>query len=484
MNQKTISTRSVDVTVIGGGPLALSTSISLVRKGKRVALIPSFGIETHAAGLPKEIKRPLWLPSSSALLANLSAESSLYWHGLQSQMGKEGQQLLHSCPTLDLFLSQDFESISEETITRIKESSASASIKVGSLKGQDLTSVFPLFRPDGLTGLVQPSGGGVLDFKVASQYLSSTALRLGVKLKENSRLSGWKDMGDYFIVNASSSFLLDKDEIVAYETEQIILAPDEDGWPAECFSLFQLDLSKSIRVVERIRGGVEAGSDLTKLPLTRFYCGSDSWSFAVYPRLSSESSVKISSPPSILDPNLTIEPWTYDVKDSNTDLPQDHRLNASKFIRSISDRPENPHASSSLCISTPDGLPIVGFHPSFQSGRILVACSSSANSTSGIESLGDGFLLSPLMGRISADLLTGSALQDVSPDKIDLNRPSLVGAGKESSNDVKKSTVKGVIDTFTELWTLQRGLNKRRSSEQIEEDEEVAEEKRKAEKAA
>lgn len=483
--------RTVDVLVIGGGALALATSISLARKGKRVALVPSFGLEALAPTVT-EVKRPLWLLNSSPLLSNLCSESSLYWQGLQSQLGQEKQLIFDSCPTLDLFLSQS--SNLEEEISRIRESASAASIKMGSLKGQDLSNVFPLLRLDSfapsgpkydLTGLVQPSGGGVIDSVIASGFLLSAALRLGVKMKQNSKLLGWADRGDHFIVNVSSSFLA-KDEITGYEAEQIVLAPEEDDWPAECFRLFGLDLSDkgAVRVQGRGSHRAAASTDLARLPLTRFW-ESSSWSFAVFPKQAVESSVKILSPASIDLSSPSFSPWTYDPKSLNV-LPSQHRDMLNGLIRGISNQ-SNQASTSGLCVSTPDGLPIVDVHPGFESGRILIACSSSTSSSSEPKPqvLGDGFLLTPLLARLSADLITGSICQDISPTLVDLHRSSLASHGNKGATSKSVSMSRwGAIDTLSELQILQRGLDMQKTSEQREEEEEMAEEKRISEKAA
>jgi glycine/D-amino acid oxidase-like deaminating enzyme len=491
--------RTVDVLVIGGGALAQAASISLARKGKRVVMVPSFGIQPLVSPT-MEVTRPLCLPNSSPLMASLCSESSLYWQGLQSQMGgQDKHSLFEPCPTLDLFLSQGQESGLEEEIGLIRASSSAAGIKVGSLKGKDLSNVFPLLRLDSLsmssprydiTGLVQPSGGGIIDSSIASGFLFSTALRLGVKLKENSRLSGWSDRGDHFLVDVVSSFLA-KDEIVGYETEQIVLAPQEEDWPGECFRLFGLDLADKgiIRLNEKGSHRAAASSDLARLPLTRFWESSSSWSFAVFPKQSPESSVKISSPPSIDLSAPPLSAWTNakgkgtGPKGTGTDLNQTHRQIASDFIRGMSSLPDQV-STSSLCVSTPDGLPIVGFHSGYESGRILVACSSSASSSEQkSQMLGDGFLLAPLLARLSADLVTGSAFQDVSPALIDLHRPSLVEAGSQSTSKAV-SKPRGAVDTLSELHILQRGLDMQKTKEEKEEEEDMAEEKRKGEKAA
>jgi len=84
-----------------------------------------------------------------------------------------------------------------------------------------------------------------------------------------------------------------------------------------------------------------------------------------------------------------------------------------------------------LCLATPDGLPLLGYHPGFERGRVAVACTVSAASASLSTSeapgsgnaspsppaphlrtsaaLGDGYQLVPLVAKAAADLLlTGS----------------------------------------------------------------------------
>ena len=63
-----VERRAVDVVVIGGGALAAAAACSLARRGKKVVLIPDFGIRPLAPPPPGEGPRPLCLPATTATL--------------------------------------------------------------------------------------------------------------------------------------------------------------------------------------------------------------------------------------------------------------------------------------------------------------------------------------------------------------------------------------------------------------------------------
>ena len=63
-----VERRAVDVVVIGGGALAAAAACSLARRGKKVVLIPDFGIRPLAPPPSGEGPRPLCLPATTDTL--------------------------------------------------------------------------------------------------------------------------------------------------------------------------------------------------------------------------------------------------------------------------------------------------------------------------------------------------------------------------------------------------------------------------------
>ena len=159
---------------------------------------------------------------------------------------------------------------------------------------------------------------------------------------------------------------------------------------------------------------------------------------------------------------------------------------------------EQSAAGSSLDLLTTYGLPLVGLHPAFQDGRFVVSSTSDGASTAAGRGQGladpaaketagasgrahaqgggsgssggpppasrpqllcpdsDGYQLSPLLGKMAADVLCGAHVPDFE-----------LGGGQ-----LGKST-QGV-DTWADLQRLQRGqkLSKREAQMAIEEGEE------------
>ena len=60
----------VDVILIGGGALAAAAAVSLTRRGKRVVMIPDYGVKALTRVLPGEGPRALIIPSISPILTS------------------------------------------------------------------------------------------------------------------------------------------------------------------------------------------------------------------------------------------------------------------------------------------------------------------------------------------------------------------------------------------------------------------------------
>ncbi|GAX75043.1 hypothetical protein CEUSTIGMA_g2487.t1 [Chlamydomonas eustigma] len=427
-NTSTIERRVVDVVVIGEGALAAGAAYSLSRRGKKVALISSFGVLTKSPSSPK-MNHPLLLPGTNSIVTSLCNEAGTYWAGLNSQM-TGNQKLLHGRPTLEVSHVGGSDKRAQERVMEqlslMQEACQEAGVKLGMMKGSNLVAVVPMLRQNPeigqIMGLIQP-GGGILDASVASEFLTTLASRAGVLVRDRLVLAGWKDHGDHFTVrahaaptslqraaSASSSIPLmtpasgallgrsqadDHVTVSVFEAEQLLLAPDETCWPLESLQLFGVEL-EGMQMNERHSATCSTSSELNHAPIIRYW-GSNSdaqaWSFLLCSGNGEEtrSSVKLSVVPKSPTNPGSATAWDWQPEPKATLLGHNLSLAAS-FVRGLPDSREYVrNGASSLeqqhqvgttctanpCLATPDGLPLLGFHPGFEAGRVVVACCAS-----------------------------------------------------------------------------------------------------------
>lgn len=96
---------------------------------------------------------------------------------------------------------------------------------------------------------------------------------------------------------------------------------------------------------------------------------------------------------------------------------------------------------------TADGRPVIGQHPSFDSGRVIMVCAASGSQPYGPGSSSSSYQLSPLLAKLAADLVkcAGSAGDESTAlQGLALNRAGL------------QTVVTEVADSWEQLSVLQR----------------------------
>lgn len=103
--------------------------------------------------------------------------------------------------------------------------------------------------------------------------------------------------------------------------------------------------------------------------------------------------------------------------------------------------------SSSLRNCTPDGRHIIGQHPGFDAGRVIIACGATGTRQYGPGSTSSSYQLSPILAKLSADLVkSAGGSGDGSAELQGL------GLGREGLQPV----LEPAVDTWEGLKTLQQ----------------------------
>ncbi|GLI65689.1 hypothetical protein VaNZ11_009296 [Volvox africanus] len=273
--------RAADVAVLGSSCIAFAAAYSLARRGKKVVLIPDLGIT--AAYSPGEMYRPLHLPHPDAAMVSLSAEAAAYWRGLQAQTSGSGRQVVSETRSLDLSplrrtiravrgaegATQVQEGV-EEVHGRLQDACKAAGARLGSLRGEELSALFPPLRlSGGEVGMLQPDGG-VLDSSATQDLLITRGVRQqagGLMLRDRLVLRGWRDEGSHFVIRASGS--LAPGALSFFEVEQVLLAPE--GWPRQALRLFGADAE--LQVVQTSSAMCAGTTELSSVPIWRHFGG-------------------------------------------------------------------------------------------------------------------------------------------------------------------------------------------------------------------
>ncbi|KXZ47861.1 hypothetical protein GPECTOR_32g474 [Gonium pectorale] len=235
--------------------------------GGTVVLISDLGI-TAPRG-PRLAMRPLKLVHPDPAMVSLAAESSAYWRGLAAQTAGNGAALLADSRSLDVGPARGG-GPAGELLGRLQDASRAAGVRLGALRPDELSALFPALRPPGgAVGLLQPEGG-VLLAEPAESLLRSLCERQGVLVRDRLVLAGWRDAGSHFVLRAAGSLL--RDAVSYFEVEQLLLAPGEGGgpggWPRAAMALFGADAELQSMSVST--GRCAATSELSSLPLWRY----------------------------------------------------------------------------------------------------------------------------------------------------------------------------------------------------------------------
>eukprot|EP00877_Chromochloris_zofingiensis_P009874 jgi/Chrzof1/513/Cz01g18170.t1 len=476
-----IERRAADVAVIGDDPSAFLTAYTLAKGGKKVILLPSFGLSAATPGRAR--RQPLKLTDVADISMHLNSESAQYWRGLELLTQAS---FLKACSSIDFAVDADGDHPGAVALEKLIEASRSAGVRFAVQRADELAVRFrQLSLPNNSTVVLQPDAGLLLS-DVVSGALTKLARQAGAMVKENLHLRGWRDAGDFFQLKASSSLL--PDSLSLFEVEQVVLMPATVVPP--CLKLFGLDSNilrhigqpsrirnllhhslpqhmEGTTVLFQVREFVEArcsgGPELTALPVWQY------WGCAGHPSDRQQHSQPMSGLPASQrtgqlsmfqspasgTPVEDVFVWRphHDTAQAMANTLHD---TASSFIRDVS--PEEDVTSLSRLCSTADGLPAVGWHPGFEAGRIAIGCALSSNDPYGPGSW--TYQAAPMLAKLTADLVldTAGAAQASLYSTLSPSRES-VGLDANSL---------GSLDTWEQLQLLQ--VAKARTREQDEED--------------
>ncbi|KAG2490200.1 hypothetical protein HYH03_011327 [Edaphochlamys debaryana] len=409
-SSSTVERRAADVAVLGSSALALAAAYSLAKRGKKVVLLPDLGLAGPRP--PSESLRALRLTHPDAAWVGLSAEAAAYWRGLEAQAGGSGMRMLAQSRSLELGPGRG-DGPGGELLSRVRDAAKAAGVRLGYLRGEELSALFPPLRlPGSVGGLLQPEGG-VLHSGAVRSLLLSLAEKQGVLVRERLTLRGWADRGDHFSLRASSRLLPGAESV--FEVEQLLLAPDVEGGEHPTAALALFGVEAAMRVEQGSTANCEATSELSSVPLWRTL-GLDPppapGSPAVPPGLlvatgfparggaggGGGGGQKVQFGLGLLPPSaegrVLDDPWGWRPEaPDRRGLAACHRL-ASHLFRGMG-LPRLPAAPPSweavsletaegwgaptLHAATPDGWPALGFLPGFESGRALFAAAASAS---------------------------------------------------------------------------------------------------------
>ncbi|KAI8464098.1 MAG: hypothetical protein J3K34DRAFT_526476 [Monoraphidium minutum] len=456
-----VERRAADIIVIGDSVAGCLAAYSAAKAGRKVILLPSFGLDVPAPA-PAALQ-PLKITHTSPLLAHLSVEAAAYWRGLEVV---SDCRLLQPCPSLDIVFDPDRDHAGAAAFAALVPAAAAAGARAALLRADQvrerLTSA-PLRLPPSASALLQPDAG-VLLADAAAGAARALAERAGVVYRERLSLRGWRDAGGaHFRVEASSALL--PEALSIFEAERLLLAPSEAGWAPECLQLFGIQSELEVR--ELVSGGWLAGSDATQLPLWQFWgAGGSGGRGAPGPGGGGEAAP--------LQPCFGLPMLPGGARVGLGQLTwQGRRVDGGAFawaagdgrgaalsleaaagacLRGVAAAPEGPDGAgeeddegeeragarggggggrgpaagrprrrvrSHLVATCGDGLPVVGSHPGLEPGRLLFCCAAAggrAPGGGGGRGAGGGgggglppFQLAPVVAKVCADLLLGRA---------------------------------------------------------------------------
>lgn len=107
--------------------------------------------------------------------------------------------------------------------------------------------------------------------------------------------------------------------------------------------------------------------------------------------------------------------------------------------------------STSLVNTLPDGRPLVGCHPGFDAGRVLVCCGAAGSTPYGPGSTSSSYQFSPVLAKLASDLIKAGGTAGGGTDSTLLSGVSLHREGLE----VSSSSIEA-LDAWQGLGWLQQ----------------------------
>ena len=172
-----------DAIVLGLGGMGLAAAWHLARRGARVLGLEQFALG-HTLGSSHghtRIIRQAYYEHPSYV--PLVARAYQGWYDLEQSLGRH---LLTACPCLTIGRSDG------ELVTGVLRSAEEHSLRIDTLRPDELPARFPAFRPlaTGEVGIVEHTAG-ILHVDDCVRAMADAARALGVDLHENERVVSW-----------------------------------------------------------------------------------------------------------------------------------------------------------------------------------------------------------------------------------------------------------------------------------------------------
>ncbi len=194
-------TDRIDVVVIGGGIVGMSTALAVARRGMRVALLErsSLARATGSSRGTARIYAPAAFPDDSYLEAGLRALER--WREIEAV---SGQQMLWRTGALH----------TGRFAERQLDALATAGVEAQSVSASDVKRRFGIDLPDATAAVYQPDAG-VIRADRAWAAIGSMAREAGVELSEGERAVSIVDAEDSVVVRTESRSLIASAVVVA-----------------------------------------------------------------------------------------------------------------------------------------------------------------------------------------------------------------------------------------------------------------------------
>ncbi|WIA11898.1 hypothetical protein OEZ85_011982 [Tetradesmus obliquus] len=444
-----VERRAADVAVIGGGLAAVLSAFTLARAGRKVLLLSDYGL---AAARPQgSALQPLKLTDTDPLLVHLAAESSAYWRGLELL---SSSQLLSPQASCDVVLQPDRDHAGAEGFSKLQDACAAAGVTTGPLSCSEAMAQFRQLRlPHSSACLLQPDGA-VLHAGDAASAARTLAEKAGVVSRPGLILRGWRDRGSCFQLRASSR--LAPELLSLFEAEALLLAPEH--WAGPCLGLFGLAV-EGLQPREVLHCQVDGGmwQQQAQLPLWQYWGEAapadqpvQPIGMAGLPLVTGQTGGWVLQQlPAwglpVADP-FTWQPASQQWQSSNDDDQEQQAAAAASSSASwVEVQVRQLHQTcsqlvhdvgplqgatlrSSIRSVTQDGRPIIGQHPGFEPGRVVVAAAASGAQQYGPGSCSSSFQMSPMLAKLAGDVVRSAGGDAALLQGLELQREGLGAA--------------------------------------------------------
>mmetsp|Transcript_17359 Transcript_17359/g.44102 ORF Transcript_17359/g.44102 Transcript_17359/m.44102 type:complete len:561 (+) Transcript_17359:112-1794(+) len=469
--------KAVDVLVVGSGLSGLVAAYRLAADGsqRKVALLDVSPPADFPRGTGRDrVARPFHLPHEEELNTYMAVEARALW----AAVGRDADaQLLLPCGSLHMLLAdpaattrEQVEQAGRRDLLEAKCSAAQIPFEV--LAHDQVRSRFPVLRAAADSQTLFQASGGVLHVGTARRALGQLLAKAGVDVRRD-RLAGWRDAGGFFQVRTADvqnagSLQLPGDGAVI-EAEQLVLAP---GSAHAERVLRMFGLTGGLQRMGTVYGDWGAMSDMEKCPVVRVMHNDlaqppseDRPGLCLMPRLEGSRSAQVALSPvgrRVMSANEAERAQERLARQEEEEEDEGGELRTAGELAS-SARMDTEVAMSALTstaskvtvgldlesspsrlgaasdITTADGFSLLGSHPGWDEGQVIVALPAATASGDG------GAPLSSTLGLLAASAINGVACAygSTSASRLAINRPSL---------EMQHANLQ--IDTWSELASL------------------------------